>query len=551
MAPPGHQFTHANIERRASVVYGSVGKQGLYLPSDFLDSKRDDEQPLLGRRRSSTVQQEIINEERAVLKAHRIPVDLNNVEETFEEAVVGDKLSPEPLTELVALVRSSVPLVATFLLQNSLSTVSVFSVGHLGAVELAAVSMGAMTANITGYATIQGIATALDTLCPQAFGAEKYTLVGDFVVKCTALICVVMVPVLISWVFFGYQLIALMIPDLETAQLAAVYLRYISPGIPAYIVFECGKRFLQAQGVYHVSTYVLLVAAPLNLVMNLLFVRAFGYVGAPIAVSINYWIMAAGLVVSIFYVDKRSTPSNMAPLACWSGFSVKKALEGWGALVGLAIPGLVMLEAEFLAFEILTLMASYLGTLELAAQSIATCMALLTYQVPFAVGIALLTRIANYLGAGLADCARLTTRVALLFGLVVLLLNFAFLFLFQTQIARAFTNDERVVALLRLVMWLVATMQVLDAMNANSAGCLRGQGQTKIGGIVNLFLYYVVGIPLSIYLAFYSPIKGALLGLWVGSTVALTIIGGVQSYYALCADFGKLCADARRRTEPV
>ena len=30
-----------------------------------------------------------------------------------------------------------------------------------------------MTANITGYATIQGIATALDTLCPQAFGAKN------------------------------------------------------------------------------------------------------------------------------------------------------------------------------------------------------------------------------------------------------------------------------------------------------------------------------------------------------------------------------------------
>lgn len=72
-----------------------------------------------------------------------------------------------------------------------------------------------------------------------------------------------------------------------------------------------------------------------------------------------------------------------------------------------------MLEAEFLAFEILTLLASYLGTVPLAAQSIGTTMASLTYQVPFAIGIAASTRIANFLGAGLGPAAQKSTQVAL------------------------------------------------------------------------------------------------------------------------------------------
>ncbi|KAM9916079.1 hypothetical protein OXX80_013712, partial [Metschnikowia pulcherrima] len=36
--PRSHQFTHSNAQRRASVVYGSVGKQGLFIPSDFLST---------------------------------------------------------------------------------------------------------------------------------------------------------------------------------------------------------------------------------------------------------------------------------------------------------------------------------------------------------------------------------------------------------------------------------------------------------------------------------------------------------------------------------
>lgn len=569
-----HQFTHSNAKRRASVVYGSVGKGGLFVPSDFIrptDKDFDDEeresddqaerQPLLlvpptksiGMRRKSSISREVLEQERELLKDHHIEVEGINDDElinAFEDAVVNKRLEvTTPMIELKALVKSSIPLVMTFLLQNSLSTVSVFTVGHLGATELAAVSMGAMTANITGYATIQGIATALDTLCPQAFGAKKYSLVGTYLQKCTALIVVIMFPILILWVFFGYDLICLIVPDKETAKLAAVYLKYIAFGIPAYITFECGKRFLQAQGIYHISTYVLLLAAPSNLIMNVLLVKKFGYLGAPVAVAINYWLMAIGLLVAtVFLVKPEQTPTGLHPLVCWGGINVKEAFSAWGKLAQLAVPGLIMLEAEFLAFEILTLMASYLGTIELAAQSIGTTMASLTYQVPFAIGIASSTRIANFLGAGLGSAAKTSTQVAISFGLVISILNFLFLFLFQRQIAFAFTNDERVIDTVSEIMWLIALMQVSDAMNANSAGCLRGQGQTKIGGIVNLLSYYVVGIPMSVYLTFYSRWSGTLHGLWIGSTVALTIIGVVQSYYALYADFDKLCDDARKRT---
>lgn len=605
-----HQFTHSNTKRRASIVYGSVGKGGLYLPSDFIANKDDtnntfdieeddnsnETQLLLPenfgnssssstllynkkkfRRKLSVINHELIEEERELLKDNHIPIpepngptnsiqdqavigdDNDNAEEeeeddiirdTFENAIINKEIQSTTSTiELKNLIKSSIPLVLTFLLQNSLSTVSVFSVGHLGATELAAVSMGAMTANITGYATIQGIATALDTLCPQAFGAKKYKLVGSYLQKCTALIFVIMIPIFIIWIFFGYDLICLILPDKETAKLSAVYLKYLTFGMPAYILFECGKRFLQAQGIYHISTYVLLIAAPSNLIMNLLFVKHIGYLGAPIAVAINYWIMFSGLIIlTVFFIKPEDTPQGLHPMECWGGFSIKDAFHDWKKLIVLAIPGLIMLEAEFLAFEILTLMASYLGTIALAAQSVGTTMAALTYQVPFAIGIASSTRIANFLGAGLGDAAKITTKVALLFGLFISIFNFLVLFIFQTQIAKAFTNDEKVISAVTNVMWLIALMQISDAMNANSAGCLRGQGQTKIGGIINLFSYYVVGLPLSVYLSFYSPWKGSLHGLWIGSTVALTIIGSVQSYYALTVDFNKLCDDARKRT---
>ncbi|RKP31385.1 ethionine resistance protein [Metschnikowia bicuspidata] len=558
------QFTHSNVERRVSVVYASVGKQGLFLPKDFLRVElqdndvsvtTNDRSPLLdnasfGSRLKLSVRKELLQQEREIVLNNHVPYNENddyNIALAFGEAVLSKKIkTASSMNELKVLAQSSIPLVITFLLQNSLSTVSVFSVGHLGASELAAVSIGAMTANISGYATIQGVSTALDTLCPQAFGAKKYHLVGVYMQKCIAMNFVIILPVLFIWAILGKQILILVMPDETTAEFAAQYLLYLCPGIPAYILFECGKRFLQAQGIFHVSTFVLLIAAPSNLLMNLVFVRKFGFIGAPIAVSINYWLMFLGLLIST--VKFTGYPDQPSPLRCWDGLQLCRAFLSWGTLVTLAVPGWIMLEAEFLAFEILTLIASYLGTKKLGAQAVGLTIASLTYQVPFAIGIASSTRIANYLGAGLGDSAKTTTKVAISFGFLISVLNFSIIYIFQTPIASLFTKDDKVIAIIKDVMWLVALMQISDATNAISAGCLRGQGQTKIGGIVNLISYYIIGIPLSIYLALFSPWKGSLSGLWIGTTVALSIIGIVQTYYSLYVDFDVICEQARKRT---
>ena len=52
-------------------------------------------------------------------------------------------------------------------------------------------------------------------------------------------------------------------------------------------------------------------------------------------------------------------------------------------MVRLALPGLVMVEAECLAFEVLTLAASYFGTSYLAAQSVLSTLTCITFQYVF------------------------------------------------------------------------------------------------------------------------------------------------------------------------
>lgn len=81
-------------------------------------------------------------------------------------------------------------------------------------------------------------------------------------------------------------------------------------------------------------------------------------------------------------------------------------------MIKLALPGLLMVEAEVLAFEVLTLAAARFGTAYLAAQSVLSTLIGLTFQIPFPISIAASTRIANLIGATLPDAARVSAKVA-------------------------------------------------------------------------------------------------------------------------------------------
>lgn len=178
-----------------------------------------------------------------------------------------------------------------------------------------------MTANITCYAPFQGLATSLDTLCSQAYGSGHRQLVGLQVQRMVYFLFSLMVPIAVLWVF-AESILLKIIPEPRSAELAGLYLRITMAGIPGFVALEGGKRFVQAQGLFHATTYVLLIVAPLNVLLNWFFVwhLGWGFVGAPIAVAVTQNLMPILLLLYVVFIDGSQ---------CWGGFS-KKALSNWG-----------------------------------------------------------------------------------------------------------------------------------------------------------------------------------------------------------------------------
>ena len=455
-----------------------------------------------------------ITETTALLVGNSGPGDdhapLNRQEYSATDAESGAKslttdLQSTRLAEAILLAKSSVPLMLTYVLQYSFNVITVIVAGHLGTAELAAVSLASMTANITGLCVYEGLATSLDTLCSQAYGGANKKMVGLHVQRMVYFLWLVTIPIAAVWICSPYILSAI-VPQKGLAVLAGSYLRIFLIGAPGYATFEAWKRFLQAQGMFTPSLIVLLISAPLNVVLNWVFVwvrnpsrhsasfivsvsdqtqkLGFGLRGAAAAASLTNILQPILLLLYIRFI----IPSS---LECWPGFS-RKALKNWGPMIRLAVPGILMIEAEWLAFDILTFSSAFLGEEQLAAQSVLFNVSVLIYHVPFPASVAASTRLGNLIGSGSLRAARIAVSIYYVIFVGIGLFDLSFLVVMRDVIPKIFSNDNHVRDIVSNVMPLVAAFQLVDSTTALCNGLLRGLGRQSIGGWANLLIYYVV-----------------------------------------------------------
>jgi MATE family multidrug resistance protein len=267
--PPEQARGNANgLQHKLSSLLSSLAQEG---PSKQYASVRSSVQSSGGVDAEDGV---VATESTALLGAPRGEGDAMGPEEIdrkWEEAVTAGLINTTWQHEARVIGRYSAPLMVTFLLQYSLTVASIFTIGHLGKEELGAVSLASMTVSITGNAVFSGLATSLDTLCAQAYGSGKRKLVGLQMLRMVFFLWMVCIPIAILW-YFSEHILAKIVPEREVARMAGLYLKVALLGIPGYACFESGKRYLQAQGVFSASLYVLLVCAPLNAFMNWFFV---------------------------------------------------------------------------------------------------------------------------------------------------------------------------------------------------------------------------------------------------------------------------------------
>ncbi|KAI9319797.1 mate-domain-containing protein [Dichotomocladium elegans] len=436
-------------------------------------------------------------------------------------------------TEFRWLLFNSLPVVGTYLLQNTLQIACVLTLGRLGPTELAASGLATMFANFSAWSVILGTATALDTLCSQAWtGARDRRQVGVHLQQALLILGIILIPVGLVW-WNATRILLGLNQDRVLAEHAGLFLRWFLLGVPAFVAFECVKKYLQAQGIMEASTYAMVVVSPINFGLNYLLVHwepiALGFIGAPIATAISYWLMLSLLLGYIHFFKGGCSEA-------WGGWS-REALHGWWPFLKLAIPGILLVCSEWWAFELAALAASYLGTVDLAAQSVLQTSISATFTIPYGISVAASNRVGNALGGSDGLMAKRASTVALIFAVGFAALNSTFLMVSRHGFGYLFTSDPQVVARIASIMPVCALFQLTDGLCGVGGGVFRGMGRQHIAAWINLFAYYVVALPVGYMLTF--RIGWGLIGVWLGLSLALLIGALGECSFLLTTDWNK------------
>ncbi|CAG97981.1 MATE family efflux transporter [Kluyveromyces lactis] len=438
------------------------------------------------------------------------------------------------------MTKTSIPLIITFLLQCSLSSSALVFAGRVGTLEVGGISIGNVTFAVTSAIFI-GIATCLDTVCPQAYGAGKYNMVGLYFQRGVAISFLFAVPVIAFWYNSEYVL-SFLVEDADVVHIAAVYLRIMILSLPGYIIFECGKKYLQAQGDFVTGQNILFVCAPLNILLNYLFVLKykFGYIGSPISMVLSYTLMGLTIVA---YICRQIYFGNSS---CWHPITgnFSAIFKNWGPLIALALPGLIMIEAEFFAFEIITVLSAKFGTEVLAAQSIVATLQTFFFQLPFSCSVAASNRIAYHIGSGITENCKTATK-ATMFGVgpAAGIINFTVLYFGRYKLCSLFNADPVLVNKAAGLLCVVALNQIYDCFNVMAAGVLRAQGRQRIGGYLNIMAYYLVGLEVGILLAF--KFKMEVLGFWIGIGVGVLFLAIGENYFVYISNWRNIISKSQ------
>ncbi|KXT00872.1 hypothetical protein AC578_978 [Pseudocercospora eumusae] len=309
--------------------------------------------------------------------------------------------------EASILLRYSGPLVVTYFLQYAYQLIILAVAAQLSTEEIAGVSLGITTSNITGYSIFEGFATALDTLCSQAYGSGRLADVGLDVIRATVLVHLTAVlPIGVIWLCSSWIFEAL-VPQVELAEHASSFLYWTLIGVPGYCAFEHGKRFMQAQGNFNAALVVLIACLPINLGLTyyLVIVADMRVAGAALSSSLTNLLRPVLLALYTIIIDRSA-------LQCWpAADEVRKGWrKGWGLIMRLAVPGALMNLSEWLCFEILTFCTTYVGTAALAAQTFLATTTTIVWHVPFSASIACSTRVGQLVGAGMTSSTMKVVR---------------------------------------------------------------------------------------------------------------------------------------------
>nr|CAD1828990.1 unnamed protein product [Ananas comosus var. bracteatus] len=386
------------------------------------------------------------------------------------------------------------PAIFTRFSTFGVSVITQAFVGHVGPTELAAYALVFTVLVRFANGVLLGMASALETLCGQAFGAKQHHMLGIYLQRSwiVLFVCsILMIPIFI----FTTPILRLLGQEESIASMAGTVALWFIPINFSYLFSFTFQTYLQSQSKNVVITYLAALSLALHVFFSwlMVFKLSMGVTGAMISMILAMWI----------------------PILGQFGFVIKLSLSS-GAMVCL----------ELWYNTILVLLTGNMKNAEVEIDALSICLNICGWELMISVGFlaAAGVRVANELGAGIL---------------------FVVFLCFRGRLAYLFTDSSEVADAVADLSPLLAFTILLNSVQPVLSGVAVGSGWQGTVAYVNIACYYLVGIPLGIVLGYYIGYQ--VKGIWIGMILGTATQTFVLIYITWRTDWDKQVALAQAR----
>lgn len=415
------------------------------------------------------------------------------------------------------VVRLAIPLIVGQMTNVGMMFVDTKMAGALGPQTLGAVAIGgALWSGL--YLLILGSLMIVPSYISQFDGAGTRRRMGAFMAQAYWAGFLVAIPcfILVRSMDAVMQAIGItpeVIPD------ALGYLDGISWGMWPMVIFLALRFFSEGISITRPTMYIGVIGLLINIPAN--YVLMYGKLGFPAmgATGCGYataTVLTCQAIAMVLWIRFRPVYRGMQVLV-FRRPRPKRIIE----ILKNGVPVGFSIFIESSLFVAAALMIGTMGTFQIAAHQISINFAALVFMVPLGIAMALTVRVGN--AAGRKDWGEVRRRGWYGMGVILItqLVSFTIIMSFPESIARIYTDDQQVIAIVIQLLFLAAVFQLPDGLQVGIFGALRGVKDTRIPMMLMITSYWLIGLSLSYYLGLERGMGPQ--GVWIGLIAGLTV----------------------------
>ena len=393
-------------------------------------------------------------------------------------------------------------------------------VGRLphSALSIAASSLGNTIYYAIVFCAIRFL-TGLETLAAQAYGRNTPEGSQEAVYLFAQSLWFVLLgtPAVMLLTLGSLPLLRLFGVSAEIVSETSRYLHALIWSTAPLLLYMAARRYLQSVNRVVLIAVSLLTANLVNWLGDYAFL--FGHFGAhPLGLAGSAWatclvrfymlaLLAAGFLLT---TRKLRTPLRFVQL--------RPDFKRLSLLARIGWPDALKNITDLGFSTYMSVVCARLGTTLLAAHQVVLDLDALVYMVPLGLSYATIIRVGQSAGQGSATRVRRSANASLVLGMGYISVAALLFAGFPHLWASLYTTDPNVIAAAAPIFLICGFIQFGDAAEVLFSAALTGVGDTRTPFLANTAFYWLLGMPLSYVLAFYTPLS--LAGLWLGRAVA-------------------------------